>query len=145
YRKIIYLSVTMKNSTYYLAAIAAFVIWGFFALVLRPLAAYAALDILFYRVFTSAALMALISLLLRRGAWRRNRELFARLPVRARRGLLFQLFGGGLFLTANWFFYIYVVNNVSINASAFAYLVCPVLTTVLAWLILKEHLTGGQW
>jgi chloramphenicol-sensitive protein RarD len=34
---------------------------------------------------------------------------------------------------------------VSIKSAAFAYLVCPVLTTVLAWLILKEHLTRGQW
>ena len=38
-----------------------------------------------------------------------------------------------------------VTNQVSIKAAAFAYLVCPVLTTVLAWLILKEHLTKGQW
>src|SRR5579872_3462302 len=135
----------MKNTTYYLAAIAAFVIWGFFSLVLRPLSAYAALDILFYRVFSSASLMAVVSLLFRKEVWKRNRQLYATLSKRAKKGLLFQLFGGGLFLTANWFSYIYVVNNVSITASAFAYLVCPVLTTILAWLILKEHLTKGQW
>jgi chloramphenicol-sensitive protein RarD len=135
----------MKISTYYLAAIAAFIIWGFFSLILRPLAAYTALDILFYRVFSSAVLMGLVSLVFRKGVWRRDRQLFAELPLRAKRGLLFQLFGGGLFLTANWFSYIYVVNNVSITASAFAYLVCPVLTTILAWLVLKEHLTRGQW
>lgn len=135
----------MKPVTYYAAAVAAFTIWGFFSLVLRPLSGYSAVDILFYRVFLSAALMLPVSTLLRRKVWAANRRLFEALPRRDRRGLLFQLFGGGLFLTGNWFSYIYVVNNVSVKVSAFAYLVCPVLTTVLAWLVLKEHLTRGQW
>jgi chloramphenicol-sensitive protein RarD len=135
----------MKPVTYYAAAVTAFTIWGFFSLVLRPLAHYPALDILFYRVFISTALMLPVSSLIRRKVWVANRRLFSGLSHRDKRGLLFQLFGGGLFLTGNWFSYIYVVNNVSVKASAFAYLVCPVLTTVLAWLILKEHLTRGQW
>lgn len=135
----------MKPVTYYVAAVTAFTIWGFFSLVLRPLASYAALDILFYRVFISASLMLPVSALLRRKVWVANRRLFSTLSKRDKRGLLFQLFGGGLLLTGNWFSYIYVVNNVSVKVSAFAYLVCPVLTTVFAWLILKEHLTRGQW
>jgi chloramphenicol-sensitive protein RarD len=134
----------MRNGSHYLAAIAAFTIWGFFSLVLRPLSHYAALDILFYRVFISAAIM-LVSVFVRPHVWMENRRLFAALPGRDKKGLLFQLFGGGFFLTCNWFFYIYVVNNISVKASAFAYLVCPVLTTVLAWAILKEWLTRGQW
>ena len=135
----------MKNTTYYLAAVAAFTIWGFFSLVLKPLSGYPSLDILFYRVFMSAALMIVVSLIFRRRVWKENRRLFVTLLPAQRRGLLFQLFGGGLFLTANWFFFIYVTNEVSLKAAAFAYLVCPVLTTVLAWMILKEHLTRGQW
>ena len=134
----------MRNVSHYLAAIAAFTIWGFFSLVLRPMAHYAALDILFYRVFVSAVLM-LLSAFVRPRVWKENRRLFAALPSRDKRGVLFQLFGGGLFLTCNWFCYIYVVNSVSVKASAFAYLVCPVLTTVLAWAILKEYLSRGQW
>jgi len=135
----------MKNTSYYLAAVAAFTIWGFFSLVLKPLSAYPSLDILFYRVFFSAALLFLVSWLLRRRTWREQRRHFATLSPAQKKGLLFQLFGGGLFLTANWYFFIYVTNQVSIKAAAFAYIVCPVLTTVLAWLILKEHLTRGQW
>jgi chloramphenicol-sensitive protein RarD len=134
----------MRNLSHYLAAIAAFTIWGFFSLILRPLAHYAALDILFYRVFVSAVLMS-VSVFFRLSVWKENKQLFAGLSGRDRRGVLFQLFGGGLFLTFNWFFFIYVVNNVSVKASAFAYLVCPILTTVLAWAILKEYLSKGQW
>lgn len=135
----------MKNTSYYLAAIAAFTIWGFFSLVLKPLSAYSSLDILFYRVFFSAALLFLVSWLLRRKTWREQRRHFASLSPAQKKGILFQLFGGGVFLTANWFFFIYVTNQVSLKAAAFAYIVCPVLTTVLAWAVLKEHLTRGQW
>jgi chloramphenicol-sensitive protein RarD len=135
----------MKNTLHYTAAIAAFTIWGFFSLALRPLASYSSLDILFYRVFFSAALMFLASSLVRRRVWVTNRRLFASLSPDRRRGVLFQLFGGGLFLTGNWFSFIYVTNQVSLKAAAFAYIICPVLTTVLAWMILKEHLTKGQW
>jgi chloramphenicol-sensitive protein RarD len=135
----------MKNASAYLAAITAFTIWGFFSLVLRPLAPYPSLDILFYRVFFSAALLLAVSGLIRRKVWRRDRRFFMQLSPQQKRGVLYQLFGGGIFLTANWFFFIYVVNHVSIKASAFAYFVCPVLTTVLAWAILKEYLTKGQW
>lgn len=135
----------MKNTSYYVAAITAFTIWGFFSLVLRPLAGYSSVDILFFRVFLSATLLLLVSSLVRRKVWHENKRLFVSLPVRERRGVLLQLFGGGLLLTANWFFFIYVVNQVSVKASALAYMVCPVLTTVLAWLILREHLTRGQW
>lgn len=135
----------MKNTSHYVAAIAAFTIWGFFSLVLRPLRNYPSIDILFYRVFISAALMLMASSLFRRKVWRENRRLFFSLSAARKKGALLQLFGGGLFLTSNWFFFIYVTNQVSIKAGGFAYLVCPVLTTVLAWLLLKEHLTPGQW
>jgi len=135
----------MRINTHYLAAITAFTVWGFFSLALRPLSGYPSLDILCYRVFFSAVQLFFVSAFLRRKIWIANRRRFTALPSAQQKGLLFQLFGGGFFLTGNWFFFIYVTNEVSIKAAAFAYLVCPVLTTVLAWLILKEHLTRGQW
>lgn len=52
---------------------------------------------------------------------------------------------GSIFLTANWFSFIYVLNHVSIEAASLAYLVCPVLTTLLAFLFLKESLSRVQW
>jgi chloramphenicol-sensitive protein RarD len=45
----------------------------------------------------------------------------------------------------NWFFFIYVMNHISIKAASFAYLVCPILTTLLAFFILKEQLNKWQW
>src|SRR5690606_30567112 len=51
----------------------------------------------------------------------------------------------GLFLALNWYIYIYVMNTVSVSATSLAYLICPILTMVLAYLILKEKLFKLQW
>jgi chloramphenicol-sensitive protein RarD len=37
------------------------------------------------------------------------------------------------------------MNNISIKAASYAYLICPIITTVLAYLILKEKLSKQQW
>ena len=50
-----------------------------------------------------------------------------------------------LFLTANWFSFIYVMNHVSVRATSVAYLICPILTTVLAYFILHDKLSRIQW
>ena len=49
-----------------------------------------------------------------------------------------------IFLTINWFSFIYVMNHVSVRATSLAYLVCPILTTLLAYFILREKLTRIQ-
>jgi chloramphenicol-sensitive protein RarD len=38
-----------------------------------------------------------------------------------------------------------VMNHISVNAASFAYLVCPILTTVLAFIFLNEKLNRNQW
>jgi chloramphenicol-sensitive protein RarD len=135
----------MKNTKHYAAVLTANIIWGFFSFVLKPLAPWPSLDILFYRVFTSAILLVGISAIGRAKVWKADKRLYDALPAVGKKGLIGQILGGGLFLTANWFFFIYVMNHISIRAASLAYLVCPVLTTVLAYFFLKERLTRGQW
>ncbi|WP_316801281.1 EamA family transporter [Pedobacter frigidisoli] len=135
----------MKNLKYYLAAILAFSIWGFFSLVLKPLHAYASLDILFYRVFSCALIMLVISLLFKRQKIRENIALFQALPLKNKRRMIWLNIGGSILLTANWFSFIYVMNNVSVRATSVAYLVCPILTTLLAYFLLHDKLNRLQW
>src|ERR1700739_941398 len=122
----------MKDTKHYAAVITASTIWGLFAFVLRPLSRWSPQDILFNRVFLSALLMILMGLLLRRRAWVSDARTFRGLSRADRRGAVLQALGGGFFLTFNWFFYIYVLNTVSIKAASLAYLVGPILTPVLA-------------
>lgn len=135
----------MDRSKYYASAIAAFSIWGFFSLALRPLHQYEAMDILFYRVFLCVVLLLLIAVLFRRAALNENLALFRTLDGRSRKKFVFRNIASGVLLTANWFFFIYVMNHVSVRATSLAYLVCPILTAVLASFFLKEYLKKLQW
>ncbi len=135
----------MKFSKYYLAAISAYTLWGIFGLVLKPLAVHPALDLLFYRVFFSAALLSIFNLAFRRNTLRQNFRHFRQQPARIRKNTLLLSLAGGLLLIVNWLSFIYVMNHVNINAASFAYLICPILTTLLAYFLLGEKLGRWQW
>ncbi|WP_027388853.1 EamA family transporter [Chryseobacterium gregarium] len=135
----------MNTLKYNLAAVLAFSIWGTFSLVLKPLHAYSALDILFYRVFIGALVMSLITVLFKRNALRENLKHFRSLPRKARRSVAFLHVGSSILLAANWFSFIYVMNHISVRATSVAYLVCPIMTTILAFFVLKDRLTKLQW
>ena len=135
----------MKLTKYYLAAFFAFFIWGFFSLALKPLHNYPSLDIMFYRVFFSVVVMVLINLAFRRNVLRKNWNHFSKMSQEQKRSTVVLTLGGALFLASNWFVFIFVMNHVSVKAASLAYLICPILTTVIAFYTLKETLSKGQW
>ena len=130
---------------YYIAVITAFTIWGFFSLVLKSLDTFPAFDILIYRAATSVFIMLMVSLVLRPKVLKMNIKLFQSLSKNNKRTVLVVNLLSGIFLALNWFIFIYVMNNVSISATSLAYLICPILTMVLAYFILKEKLLKLQW
>ena len=135
----------MKTTKYYLAAITAYTIWGFFSLVLKPIHEYASLDILFFRVFSCCILMLLIAFAFKRKKVQETIENFKALSISGKRKTILLNIGGSFFLMANWFTFIYVMNHISVKATSLAYLVCPILTTLLAYFILHEKLKKTQW
>lgn len=135
----------MKTTKYYIAAITCFVIWGFFSLVLKPIHEYPSLDILFYRVFSCSILMLLIAFTFRRKKMREAVATFKSMSNAEKRKTGLLNIGGSVFLMANWFTFIYVMNHVNVKATSLAYLVCPILTTLLAYFILHEKLSKTQW
>jgi chloramphenicol-sensitive protein RarD len=135
----------MRLNKYYSAAFLAFFVWGFFSFALKPLHNYPSLDILFYRVFFSAITMVVINLVFRRNVMRENWNHFKTIPPKQQKSVMMLTLGGGVFLSSNWFVYIYVMNHVSVNAASLAYLICPIVTTVFAFLMLKETLSKWQW
>lgn len=135
----------MNNLKYYLAAILAFSIWGTFSLVLKPLHSYSSLDILFYRVFSCAIIMTVVSVAFKREKIKNNVIFFKSLPKKNRREMIVLNVGSSILLTANWFSFIYVMNHVSVRATSVAYLVCPIITTILAYFLLRDKLSKMQW
>jgi chloramphenicol-sensitive protein RarD len=135
----------VKNSKHYLVAIIAYVIWGFFSLILKPIHHYSSLDILFYRVFSCAILLLIITFTFKRKVLVDNLAVFKGLTTQEKKKSLLLNIGGSIFLTTNWFAFIYVMNHVSVKATSLAYLVCPILTTLLAYFLLHEKITKTQW
>ncbi|AYN02099.1 EamA family transporter [Chryseobacterium sp. 3008163] len=135
----------MNNLKYYLAAVLAFSIWGTFSLVLKPLHSYPSLDILFYRVFSCAIIMTVVSVAFKREKIKNNVIFFKSLPKKSRREMIVLNVGSSILLTANWFSFIYVMNHVSVRATSVAYLVCPIITTILAYFLLRDRLSKMQW
>lgn len=135
----------MNNIKYYLAAILAFSVWGTFSLVLKPLHFYTSLDILFYRVFSCAIIMTVFSVVFKREKIKNNVIFFKSLPKKNRREMIVLNVGSSILLTANWFSFIYVMNHISVRATSVAYLVCPIITTILAYFLLRDKLSKMQW
>ncbi|RDI52490.1 EamA family transporter [Flavobacterium glaciei] len=135
----------MKPNKFYLAAFSAFFIWGFFSLALKPLHNYPSLDILFYRVFFSVVLMIIINVAFRRKIILQNWNHFNAMTAKQKQSVTILTLVGGVFLSSNWFVFIYVMNHVSVKAASLAYMICPILTTILAFFVLKEKLSKWQW
>jgi len=135
----------LKLNKYYGAGIAAFVIWGFIPFPLKALAAYPSGQILYFRVLCSVLILLGIMPLFRRKS---IAQTFAALKLASSaertKFLTFTVLGGAL-LTVNWFVFIYVINHIDIQTGSFSYLLCPILTALLGYLLLGEKLKKNQW
>jgi len=135
----------MDVRKYYTSAVTAFVVWGFLPLVLRSITDHPAGEILYFRILFSLLLLMVILF----GFMRKQmKESLARLksmsPSSARNLVILTLSGGAL-LTINWLVFIHVVNVVNIKTASFSYLICPVITAVLGYVLLKEKMDFIQW
>lgn len=111
---------------------------------LRNIKGFPPQEILYYRIFISILMVWLTILLFRREALKKDFTLIKSLPARSKGKLLFKTILAAFLITGNWFTYIYAVNSVSLKAAAFAYMVCPLLTAVCGFMVLKEDLTKAK-
>lgn len=130
---------------YYLAVITAFSIFGVMSLPLKAIDRYQAIDILLSRVSFSGILIILFSFVFRRKISLQTIRLFRSLDKPTKRKLWIVNIASSAALAVNWYLFIYVMNNISVNATALAYMICPIITTVLAYIFLKDQLTKLQW
>jgi chloramphenicol-sensitive protein RarD len=89
--------------------------------------------------------MIIIVALFKRQAVKETFIIYNNSSLQIKRKVLLMNIGGSVLLNINWFSFIYVLNHISIKAASLAYLVCPILTTLLAWIILHEKLSKLQW
>jgi chloramphenicol-sensitive protein RarD len=135
----------MNHQRHYSAAILAFIIWGFFSIPLRALQGYQAGEILYFRILFSAAVLLLVIGAFRREALVNNLELFKTLTPKRKKQTIILTLSGGVLLTINWLTFIYIVNHINIKTASFSYLICPVVTAVLGYVLIREKMTRHQW
>lgn len=89
--------------------------------------------------------MSVVTVLFRRAKLKENLKYFKSISKNSKYKIVGLNVLSSILLTGNWFSFIYVMNHISVRATSVAYLVCPIITTILAFFILREKLTKLQW
>lgn len=112
--------------------VGAYLLWGVLPLYLKALLPLSSSDILAHRILWSLLLLAVITLLYRRGP-----EALA--AIRAPRTAL-ALIVSTLLIAANWLLYIHAVNSGHAIQGSLGYFINPLLNILLGMIVLRERL-----
>ena len=135
------MTVQQSRFKYFLSALSAAIIWGFFAIPLRQLKIYPAEQILYCRILFSLGLTLILLLLFKKQNIKGDLLNIKELPLSEKKNFVLYTLLAGICITVNWYSFIYVINNVSLKSSAFAYMVCPLITALGGFTLLKERAT----
>ena len=130
-----------SNLRYLSAAFLSVAIWGFFSIPLRNIKYIPSEEILYYRIFSSMAIIWIAIFLFRRKQLYSDFAYWRSCAVRSKQIIAWQILLSTVLLTLNWYTFIYAINHVSLQSGAFAYMVCPLITALGGYFILKEHLS----
>ncbi len=124
----------MKRGIWYAAG--AYVVWGLLPIYWKALQAIPALEILAHRIVWACVFTFLLVIVRRQ--WRP-------LGIALRQPKILAAFAAsGLLLTANWYIYIWAVNDGHIVETSLGYFINPLVNVLLGVLFLSERLRMGQ-
>jgi chloramphenicol-sensitive protein RarD len=115
----------------------AFGIWGLYPLYLRRIASVPPLEVVLHRSAWSLVLLLVVLAVLRRWSW------LAGMRRQPRQLALFLC--SALLLSANWLVYIYAVVSGQVLEASLGYFINPLVSVLLAVLVLRERLRPVQW
>lgn len=119
-----------------LAAMSAYIFWGVAPVYFKALGSVGAGEIIAHRILWSVVLLALVLLIMRQRA-----GLDA---LRANPRLLLWLGGTTLLVTSNWLVYVWAINAERVLEASLGYFINPLVSVLLAALLLKERLRRPQ-
>jgi chloramphenicol-sensitive protein RarD len=120
-----------------LYAAGAFLSWGLFPLYFHAIKNVPASEILAHRMVWSLVFLMVVLTVRRQWKW---------LPQVLRQPKVVGSFLASAFLlSANWFVYIWAVNNGHVVDASLGYFINPLVNVLLGMLALKEKLRRGQW
>lgn len=125
----------MRKGIIYAAA--CYSAWGLFPIYFKALHSIPSIEILLHRMVW--ALVFLLLVLSVRKQWTWLRDVF-RQPK-----LLAGFAASAILLSANWFLYIWAINNDRIVDASLGYFMTPLVNVFLGFILLKERLRTIQW
>jgi len=120
-----------------LYATGAFLCWGLFPLYFHAIGEVPPIEILAHRMLWS--LLFLVIVLTARSQWRWLPDVIRKPKVVA------SFIASAVLLSANWFMYIWAVNNGHVIDASLGYFINPLVNVLLGQIVLKEKLRRGQW
>ena len=115
----------------------AYTIWGLFPLYFKALHAVPSLEILLSRMLWSLLFLVIVLSVRKQWDWltivRRQPKLIGNFTLSA------------LLLSANWFIYIWAVNDGKVIDASLGYFMTPLVNVLIGSVLLKERLRQGQW
>ena len=118
-----------------LAGVGAYLLWGLLPLYWPLLEPAGAVEILAHRIAWSLVFVVALLALTSGFGWLRS--------VGRRRAGMLAL--AAVLVTANWGTYIYGVNHERVVETSLGYFINPLVTVLLAVVVLREHLRPRQW
>ena len=118
------------------AGLAVYLIWGLLTLYWKLLTDFDPIELIGWRVLSSALIMAAILTVTRR--WRHLRVLLAD------RALLVRVAGAAVLLTVNWTSYVWAVVHDQVIQTALGYFMAPLGTILIGVVVFEEQLRVAQ-
>ncbi|MFZ6690338.1 EamA family transporter RarD [Undibacterium sp. SXout20W] len=118
-------------------AASAYTIWGLFPLYFKALHTVPSLEILLNRMLWSLLFLVIVL------SWRKQWGWLA--SVRRQPKLIASFTISALLLSANWFIYIWAVNDGKVIDASLGYFMTPLVNILIGAVLLKERLRNGQW
>lgn len=118
-------------------ALIAYGMWGLLPLYLKALKAVPLLEVVSHRILWSAALLVLVGLATRQLSWLQQ--------LRERPRLIWTLLACAAALSVNWLVFIWAVSVGRVVDGSLGYFINPLVSVVLAVVVLKERLRPLQW
>lgn len=114
-----------------LAAIFAYVSWGFFPVYFKQIVSIDAVDIIAWRVLLCFVFLTLVLLV-----WLRPRKLWQQISAIKQWWLLL---GSAIMLSINWLFFVYAIETDQVIQSSLGYFLVPIISVALGMLVFGER------
>ena len=118
-------------------ALIAYASWGLLPLYLKALRAVQPLELVAHRIVWAAVLLVLFVVGTRQLGWLRQ--------LRERPSIVWTFLASAAALSVNWLVYIWAVSVGRVVDASLGYFINPLLSVVLAVVVLKERLRPLQW